>query len=59
MRLQKQLSRRVRGKEYPKWLVVIPPKVIEELGWKEGDELDPLIDEGELRVKRAQGRETE
>ncbi len=27
-----------RGKEYPKWLVVIPPKVIEELGWKEGDE---------------------
>ena len=40
MKLQRQLSRRVKDKEYPKYVVTIPPKLIEELGWKEGMELE-------------------
>jgi bifunctional DNA-binding transcriptional regulator/antitoxin component of YhaV-PrlF toxin-antitoxin module len=41
MRLQKQKTREVKGKEYFRWSVVIPPKEVEEMGWKEGEELEP------------------
>jgi len=53
VRLQKQLSRKVEGKEYPKYVVTISPKCIEELGWKEGEELTGNINEGKLIIKRA------
>ncbi len=39
MRLQKQRTREVKGKEYFRWTVVIPPNEVESLGWKEGTEL--------------------
>ena len=39
MRLQKQKTREVKGKEYFRWTVVIPPDEVKELGWKEGMEL--------------------
>ncbi|MGA2664360.1 MAG: hypothetical protein ABSF83_05395 [Nitrososphaerales archaeon] len=39
MRLQKQKTRKVKGKEYFRWTVVIPPATVEELGWREGQEL--------------------
>jgi len=39
MRLQKQKTRQVKGKEYFRWVVVISPSLIQELGWKEGDQL--------------------
>lgn len=38
-RLQKQLSRKVDGKAYPKYVVTIAPKDVDKLGWKEGEEL--------------------
>lgn len=41
MKLQKQKTREVKGKEYHRWTVVIPPDEIEKLGWKEGEELQP------------------
>ena len=41
MRLQKQKTREVKGKEYFRWTVVIPPAEVKELGWKEGEELKP------------------
>jgi hypothetical protein len=41
MRLQKQKTREVKGKEYFRWSVVIPTNEVEELGWKEGQELKP------------------
>ena len=44
MRLQKQLSRKVDGKAYPKYVVTISPKDVEKLGWKEGTELNIQID---------------
>jgi antitoxin component of MazEF toxin-antitoxin module len=43
MRLQKQLSRRVESKEYAKYVLVVPPEEIQELGWKEGEELEPEV----------------
>lgn len=42
VKLQKQLSKKVGNIEYAKWVVVIPPEKIKEMGWKEGTEL--LID---------------
>jgi antitoxin component of MazEF toxin-antitoxin module len=52
MRLQKQLSRKVEGKSYPKYVVTIPPKCVEELGWKEGDELAGNITKGKLVIEK-------
>ncbi len=52
MKLQKQLSRRYNGKDYPKWLVIIPPGVVKELGWQEGEGLEPLVDGKDLRLRR-------
>jgi hypothetical protein len=52
MKLQKQLSRKYKEKEYPKYLVVISPKDIEELGWNEQDELISKIEEGTLVISK-------
>ena len=52
MKLQKQLSRKSENTIYPKWVVVIPPKDIEKLGWKEGEELETKVKNGKLVIKR-------
>lgn len=51
MRLQKQLSRRKENKEYVKWVIVIPPSKVEELGWKEGVELKEDVKGGKLIIQ--------
>ena len=51
MKLQKQLSRKVQGKEYAKWVLVIPPKKIKEAGLKEGEDLDIEIKDKFLVIK--------
>ncbi len=52
MKLQKQLSRKVGDVEYAKWVLVIPPSIIDELKWKEGQELGVEIKEGKILIKR-------
>jgi len=52
MRLQKQLSKRVGSKEYPKWVIVIPPEKVSIVGWKEGDELEVDLRDDKLIIKR-------
>lgn len=56
MKLQKQLSRKYGGKEYPKWVVVIPPETIDEAGWKDGDNLQVDIKGDKLILKRRRVR---
>jgi antitoxin component of MazEF toxin-antitoxin module len=51
MRLQKQLSRKVGATEYSKYVTVIPPEKVKELGWKDGQELDVEIKDGKLVIK--------
>ena len=48
MKLQKVKAREYKGKPIYKYIIVIPPKDIEELGWKEGIELNgtPLDNKG-------------
>jgi bifunctional DNA-binding transcriptional regulator/antitoxin component of YhaV-PrlF toxin-antitoxin module len=43
LKLQKHTSRIVEGKEYSKWVIVIPSSQIDELGWSEGDELESIV----------------
>ncbi len=52
MRLQKQLSRKVGDVEYAKWVLVVPPSIIEELKWKEGQELEVEIKDDKILIKR-------
>jgi len=40
MKLQKVKAREYKSKPIYKYMIVIPPKDIEELGWKEGIELE-------------------
>lgn len=52
MQLQKRLSRAYKGKEYPKWIITIPPKLVKLLGWKEGQELEAENKGSELILKK-------
>ena len=52
MKLQKQLSRKVGNKEYPKWVITIPPKQIKALGWSEGEFLESEANNQELTIRR-------
>ena len=53
MHLQKQLNRVVDGKEYGKYLLVIPPETVQELDWKEGEELDHEVKDQTLLIRKA------
>jgi antitoxin component of MazEF toxin-antitoxin module len=52
MKLQKQVSRKVKDKEYGKYVVVIPPEEIEELDWPEGQELKSEVKGKKLIISR-------
>lgn len=56
MRLQKQLSRKYGNKEYPKWVITIPPKQVEALGWNEGEFLESEVNTQGLIVRREDER---
>jgi len=53
MKLQSQVSRKVGDKEYKKFWIVIPQKILQKLNWKSGQELkgevkgDKLVIEGD------------
>ena len=52
MQIQKQLGKKVGNKIYPKYVIVIPPEIIEESGLKEGEKLKAEVKNGEIRVRR-------
>lgn len=58
MRLQKQKTREVKGKEYFRWTVVIPPKEVEGLGWEEGEELESSKQGKRLLIEPTKSRST-
>jgi hypothetical protein len=46
MKLQKVKAREYKGKTIYKYIIVIPPKDIEQSGWREGIELQGIIIKG-------------
>lgn len=51
MKLQKRFNRKVADKEYSKWIVTLPPEEIEQLGWKEGMELEVSTKDDKMILK--------
>ena len=37
--------------EYPKWVVIIPPAQVDQLGWEEGRELESIVEGNKLVIK--------
>jgi len=56
MKLQKQISRMVGDNEYAKWVIIVPPAQVQQLGWREGDELESSIEGTNLKITRSSGR---
>ena len=52
MKLQKQLSKRTKGKDYHKYVVVIPEDIIKESELEEGEELEAKAKKGEIVLRR-------
>ena len=52
MKLQSQVSRKVGDKEYKKFWIVIPQKIIKKLGFKAGDELKVEVKGNKLVIGR-------
>ena len=52
MRLLSQKSREYKDKEYRKYWVIIPNKLIEKLGWKQGEELEVEITDDKLIIEK-------
>jgi bifunctional DNA-binding transcriptional regulator/antitoxin component of YhaV-PrlF toxin-antitoxin module len=50
--LQSQVSRVHKNKKYVKFWVVVPKKLIDKLGWKNKDELEPEVKSGKLLIKK-------
>ncbi len=52
VKLQRRLGRKYQGKEYVKWIVVIPPKQVRELQWGEGETLEGVVKGQALILRR-------
>ena len=52
MKLQRRLSRVYNGKEYYKYIIVIPEEEVKNAGFKEGDELFPESSNDKITLKK-------
>ena len=52
MKLQKRFLREVNKKKYYKFMINIPPEIIEKAKLKEGDELEARVKGEEVRLRR-------
>jgi len=51
VKLQKHLAYKYKGKKHFKFVIVIPEETVNQLGWKTGQELDGVVNNGKLIVK--------
>ncbi len=52
MKVQKQLSDKRGNKTYYKYVIVLPTDIIEKANFKEGEELDVKVENGEVKIKK-------
>jgi bifunctional DNA-binding transcriptional regulator/antitoxin component of YhaV-PrlF toxin-antitoxin module len=52
MKILKEKSREYKGQSYYKYKVNIPEEVLDQAGFKEGDELEAETKKGEIRLKK-------
>lgn len=53
MKLRRVQNHRRNGSQYGRWLITVPPRLVEALGWAAGDELHAYDDGDVLVVHRA------
>ena len=51
MKVQKQLSKRTKEKDYYRYVLNIPPMIIKEAGIGYGDELEAQVKDGKIILK--------
>jgi antitoxin component of MazEF toxin-antitoxin module len=59
MRLQKQINRIVENKEYAKFVVIMPPEHVQQLGWQDGQELEGEVKDETYLLRKAKTRNPE
>ena len=59
MKLHKVVNREYRGKTYFRWILMVPPKVVGELGWREGEEIAMEVRGRTLKVQPTGGEKPE
>jgi len=52
MKLQKRFLRKYKEKDYHKFMVNLPPKVVAEAGMKEGDNLNISAQNGTIVIEK-------
>jgi len=52
MRLLSHTSRKYKDKEYEKFWIVIPNKLVEKLKWKRGEDLEAEVKRSKLVIKK-------
>jgi antitoxin component of MazEF toxin-antitoxin module len=53
MRLHKVINRSYEGKVYYRWVLSIPPRIVESVGWVDGQELEAVAQESSLLIKKS------
>ena len=48
MRLQRQLNKETKTKKYYRYCITIPTKIVEEIGWEKGTEIEISQNNGKL-----------
>lgn len=56
VKLQRHLAYKYKDKEHFKNVITLSDQVIDKLGWKEGIELEPIIEKGKLVLKEKKGK---
>ena len=52
MKLQKRFLRKYNEKDYFKFMVNLPPEIVEQAKLKEGDELETEVERGIIKIKK-------
>ncbi len=59
MKLHKVVNREYHGKTYFRWILMVPPKVVGELGWRDGEEIAMEVRGRALKVQPTGEEKTE
>jgi bifunctional DNA-binding transcriptional regulator/antitoxin component of YhaV-PrlF toxin-antitoxin module len=57
VKLQKRFAYKYKDKNHYKHIITIPDEIVHQLGWKEGIEIEPKVQDNELVLTLRQQKE--
>jgi len=54
VKLQKRFAYKYKDKEHYKHVITVPEEAVERLGWKEGQELEQILEKDALVIRRVE-----